>query len=456
MKKRLLPFLTLLSLSASAQWDTVSTTIDTVQSAGGSFQVSDGWSFSSAEEYDASDFIQTKVDQFYVSVERKPDSLAQVTWRLVQQRLRPGEIFIDFLLTEFNDKECFLTSVIRPSGVPEVVVVPRLQASGKSAAQAGMRGIDVGNAQAAGSYMAYKSLLAHLEEKLSGAQTIYYSTSNDLNLANLKFLKGKDGKFLFEKYNLIRLHSAASFLGRHQRLVFPKRMKVLLVGNVAYECGGESEHFWDALPGSKVEIRNIAGLLKGTHQVDVLDSCGATEARFVEAVNKTPYDILHLATHGFYFPPAGSQRFGLAAGSYPLLFTGIVLSGANHKDASVDYSNERGMFTTMDFKKLDVGHLRLVVLSTCFSGTGFSGEDQNEHSSAPFGLTLALLRQGVQAMVLSNRAIPDKETTEFMTVFYRNLAKLLDADAAFTQTLRELQITKPRVDWSFMDLVHWS
>ncbi|RYZ19130.1 MAG: hypothetical protein EOO16_20745, partial [Chitinophagaceae bacterium] len=250
MTKFLLPLLSFFSLSAVAQWDSVSTTIDTVQSAGGSFQVSDGWSFSSAEEYDASDFIQAKVDQFYVSVERKPDSLAQVNWRLVQQRLRPGELFVDFLLTEFNDKECFLTSIIRPSGLPEVVIIPRLQESGKSVKQANARGIDVGNAQAAGSYMAYKNLLAHLEPKLDGAQTIYYSTSNDLNLANLKFLKGTDGHFLFEKYNLVRLHSAASFLGRHNRLQFPKKMKVLLLGNVAYDCGSETEHYWDALPGS--------------------------------------------------------------------------------------------------------------------------------------------------------------------------------------------------------------
>ncbi|RYY65654.1 MAG: hypothetical protein EOO12_06455, partial [Chitinophagaceae bacterium] len=250
MTKLLLPLLSFFSLSACAQWDSVSTTIDTVQSAGGSFQVSDGWSFSSAEEYDASDFIQAKVDQFYVSVERKPDSLAQVNWRLVQQRLRPGELFVDFLLTEFNDKECFLTSIIRPSGLPEVVIIPRLQERGNSVKQANVRGIDVGNAQAAGSYMAYKNLLAHLEPKLDGALTIYYSTSNDLNLANLKFLKGMDGHFLFEKYNLVRLHSAASFLGRHNRLQFPKKMKVLLLGNVAYDCGSETEHYWDALPGS--------------------------------------------------------------------------------------------------------------------------------------------------------------------------------------------------------------
>lgn len=452
MKRLLLLSFLLYSLSVSAQveWDSTKTTIDTIASAGGSFSVSAGWTFQTGEEYDESDFIQAKVDQFYVSVERRPDSLAEVRWRLVQRRLKPGEVFLDFLFTEFNDQACYLASVIRNDGIPQVVVVPALKASnGKVPAQAGVRGIDAGNAQVAGSYLAYKNLLAQLEPHLQGIKTIYYSTSNDLNLVNLKFLKGKDGKYLFEKHDLVRLHSGASFLGNHHRLRFPKRMKLLLVGNVAYDCGADTEQFWDELPGSKAEIRNIGNLLKGAHQVDVLDSCRATEARFAETVNKTTYDIVHLATHGFNFPPAGSQRFGLAAGAYPLLFTGIVLSGANQKETSVDFNDERGMFTTMDFKKLNVANLRLVVLSTCYSGTG-----ETEHSSAPFGLTLALLRQGVQAMVLSNRAIPDQETTEFMTVFYKNLGKLLDADAAFMATLRELKATRPQVDWSFMDLVH--
>ncbi|RYY40600.1 MAG: CHAT domain-containing protein [Chitinophagaceae bacterium] len=452
MIRNLLCIFLLCSLNASSQiqWDSTRTTIDTIASAGGSFSVSSGWTFATAEEYDESDFIQAKVDQFYVSVERRPDSLASVRWRLVQQRLRADEVFLDFLFTEFNDQPCYITSVIRSTGIPQVVVVPALKdAARTTAASAAVRGIETANAQVAGSYMSYKNLLAHIEPKLSGARTIYYSTSNDLNLVNLKFLKGNDGKCLFEKFDLVRLHSGASFLGNGQRLTFPKRMKVLLVGNVDYNCGEDGEPFWDALPGSKVEIRNIAGMLRSSHQVDVLDSCRATEARFVEAVNKTRYDIVHLATHGFYFPPGGSQRFGLAAGSYPLLFTGIVLSGANNKAATVDFNDEHGMFTTMDFKKLDVRNLRLVVLSTCYSGTG-----ETEHSSAPFGLTLALLRQGVQAMVLSNRAIPDQETTEFMTVFYKNLGKLLDADAAFNRTLRDLKTAKPNVDWSFMDLVH--
>ncbi|RYE01423.1 MAG: CHAT domain-containing protein [Sphingobacteriales bacterium] len=457
MKRLLLSCILLASLAASAQtWDTVRTSIDTLATAGGSYSVS-GWSFSTAEEYDESDFIQAKADQFYVSLDgKRPDSLAEVRWRFVQQHLKPGDIYIDFLFTEFNDKETFLASVIRPDGIPVVQAIPKLQAGrGSGATQAALRGVDAGNATVAGSYLSYKNLLAYLEPELAGVKTIYYSSANDLNLVNLKFLKGKDGKFLFEKYNLVRLHSAASFLGNRQQLRFPKKMNVLLVGNVAYECdgaGGEDEKYipyWDALPGSKVEIRNIAALLKGAHQVDVLDSCKATEARFVEQVGKTNYDILHLATHGFYFPATGNERYGLTAAAYPLLFTGIVLAGANHKDASVDFGNDRGMFTTMDFKRLNVSHMRLVVLSTCFSGTGIS-----EHSSAPLGLTLALLRQGIQAMVLSNRAIPDKETTEFMTTFYRNLAKSLDADAAFNSTLRELHASRPNVDWSFMDLVH--
>jgi CHAT domain-containing protein len=450
MKKFLLLFSFFITTICEAQEPVA----DSVSSAGGEIKI-ENWNFNNPEEYDQSDFIYAKADQFYVSVEHKPDSLEQLTWRTVQRHLGRGEIFIDFMYTDFNEKPTFLTSVIRSEHWPSVVVIPKIGGSKSNirASQAVNRGIEAGDAQSG--YMAYNNLMAYLEPQLEGIKTIYYSSSNDLNLVNLKFLKCKDGKYLFEKYQLVRLHSGASFVGNKHRIGFPKKMKVLLVGDVAYECDGSAadnpetyEHFWDHLPGSRTEIRNISSILKPAHQVDVLDSCKATEERFVAQVNKTRYDIIHLATHGFFFKGANS-RYRLASDAYPLLFAGIVLSGANNKQASVDPGNDMGMFTAMDFKKLDVANIRLVVLSTCHSGDG-----QATHSSAPFGLMLAMLRQGVQAMVLSNRAIPDQETTIFMTTFYKNLARIPDADLAFTATLRELKTSKPNVDWSFMDMVH--
>lgn len=70
------------------------------------------------------------------------------------------------------------------------------------------------------------------------------------------------------------------------------------------------------------------------------------------------------------------------------------------------------------------------------------------------GLTLALLRQGIQAMMVSNRAVPDQETKLFMVTFYTYLSQNSHVDECFTATLRELATKHPLKDWSFFDLVH--
>ena len=229
-----------------------------------------------------------------------------------------------------------------------------------------------------------------------------------------------------------------------------------MVGDVFYECNvagqrgkvPEFRNAWAYLPGTRTEVQTICNTLKKDHKVELLDSCKATEAAVVSKVNASTYDVLHFATHGFYFKE-NDPVFGVRGDTYPMIRSGIVLSGANNKEANVEPFNKLGMFTALDFLDMNLSNIKLVVLSTCHSGEG-----ENTQSDAPIGLILALLRQGINAMILSNRPVPDKATTLFMTTFYRYLNMSPNVDECFTNTLKELVTKDPKTDWSFFDLVH--
>lgn len=411
------------------------------------------------------EFLRFKIDQYYTNVKNKPDSLEKLSCELIAQKLEEKEVFIDFLEPFGSDASVFLVIIIKRSGAPVIIDIPVLsQGAGQPASantkleeELGRGTITLAKANTeAQSYHNYKNLLFYLEPYLSDNKTIFYSTTGILNFVNLKHLKTTEGKFLFEKYEMIRLHTAASFLQKKERLFLPQQLNVLTVGNIDYNCPGtapsskpvEYRAIWQKLPGTKKEISDIRTILDKNVHHETMDSCNAGEAGFVSKVNNSRFDIIHLATHGFYFKGA-NPLFGLRDDSYMLERSGIVLSGANHPKTTVAPFDEKGMFTALDFINMDFKRTGLFVLSTCHSGEG-----GNIHSGPPLGLTLALLRNSVNAMILSNRAVPDNETSVFMTTLYRYINSNRNIDECFTNMLRELHTKYPGRDWSFFDLVH--
>jgi CHAT domain-containing protein len=402
---------------------------------------------------DCSDLLQNKIEQYYLNLRSKPDSLLYINCTLVQQRLGINDVFLDFLSTTMNNEPVFIVTVIRKTKA-DVAFVPQLKGHSVSKETSDTtRGISIKSKVNSG-YTDYKNLLGYLDPYLENASTIYYSTTGDLNLVNLKCLKTKQNAPLFRKYKMVRLHTAASFLAGKQQLLLSPSMKVLLAGNIAYDCDTTSSkkssfrNTWNYLPGTKKEIREIATLLEKRHKVRMIDSCNVTETKLLAEVNNDHYDVLHLATHGFYVEDS-SEALGVKKESFPLDRSGIVLSGANNTNANVGAFNPYGLFTSSDFLKMRLANIKLVVLSTCHSGEGNSTQ-----SGAPIGLILSLLRQGTTAMIVSNRAVNDNDARLFMSTFYSFLNKNPNADECFTNTLRQLYNTHPEISWDFFDLMH--
>ena len=402
---------------------------------------------------DCDELLQNKIEQYYLNLRSKPDSLPSINCNLIQQRLGVNDVFLDFLSTTLNNEPVFIVTIVRKTN-SDVIFIPQL-ANKTSAKVSGdsTRGITI-SAVANPGYNDYKNLLGYLDQYLQDAATVYYSTSGDLNLVNLKCLKTKQNVPLFRQYHMVRLHTAASFLGGKQQLSLSPVMKVLLAGNIAYDCDTTASKkmvfnkTWNYLPGTKTEIEAIRNILKTKHEVKIIDSCNVTEAKLLSEVNNNRYDVLHLATHGFYVETA-SDELGIKQETFPLDKSGIVLTGANNTNASVAAFNPYGLFTASDFLKMRLANVKLVVLSTCHSGEGNATQ-----SGAPIGLILSLLRQGTTAMIVSNRAVNDDHARLFMSTFYSFLDKKANADECFTNTIRQLYTKYPDIKWDFFDLIH--
>ena len=93
------------------------------------------------------------------------------------------------------------------------------------------------------------------------------------------------------------------------------------------------------------------------------------------------------------------------------------------------YENEDGILTALEISNLNLSNTDLVVLSACETGLG-----DIDGSEGVYGLQRAFKMAGVDLIMMSLWEVPDKETSEFMTIFYTNWLNGEDVRTAFRNT----------------------
>jgi CHAT domain-containing protein/tetratricopeptide (TPR) repeat protein len=170
------------------------------------------------------------------------------------------------------------------------------------------------------------------------------------------------------------------------------------------------------LPGAEAEARSVTKLL-GNGAVLYLGA-NAREAE-LKAVQSPR--VLHLATHGFYFPDQEFDQTRLlsyAKGSInwenPMVRCGIALAGANHAKQITNALAEDGLLTGLEASLLNLQGTELVILSACDSGNG-----EVKIGEGLISLRRAFLIAGAQTVLASHWNISDKATDQLMTEFIR-------------------------------------
>ncbi|BBM86238.1 CHAT domain-containing protein [Candidatus Uabimicrobium amorphum] len=283
-------------------------------------------------------------------------------------------------------------------------------------------------------------------EKYINKKKVYIVPDGDISLVPFAALSTQKNRYLIEQLDISYLSSAYDLLENKDNNKFENE-GLLCIGNVAYDLApkadstsqvnmfsrrAKSQATWNELPGAAKETQKIVKTFKDyfSQQVVYLKREHASEANFFTYSPKKRF--IHLATHGFFNSPTlktdgiGNTRKGtqiwvnfgkktkiesLPAGVNPLLYSGIVMAGANIKGKKSD-----GIITAEELAGFDLRGTELLVLSACETGLGVRMRGQGIS-----GLRLAAQIAGVRAMLVSLWPVDDLGTQKFMQYFYQKL-----------------------------------
>ncbi len=293
-----------------------------------------------------------------------------------------------------------------------------------------------------------------LEPYLEGVSKIYYSPAGLLHNISFGAVPVDEKKSLTNKYNLQLLSTTGLLADNRADFYFTQEDQTLLFGGILYDLEPEqqkvdddkqgrkgSELFirdhsfdwtrskaaggaWQYLAGSLDEVQGISGILdmkKRRHQTVTREN--AREEHFKE-VSKMPSEIIHIATHGFFFPTDRAKkqkRLQNLQGTTQidpdgtLKRSGLLFAGANTTWLGKHLPDglEDGILSSYEISKLNLTRTKLVVLSACETGLGELGGGEGV-----YGLQRAFKLAGVDNIIMSLWQIPDAQTAELMDMFY--------------------------------------
>lgn len=280
----------------------------------------------------------------------------------------------------------------------------------------------------------YKQYWLPIDALIADRKRIYLSPDGIYSQININTLKNSSGKYLLDTYQITLISNSKNIhINRGKKTT----RSAILIGNPEFGSAAV-----DALPGTKVEIDNIARMLTTSgYKTQKFTGLSATETKFKDAGSPS---ILHIATHGYFLKDKeirGDKVFGVSAESArdnPLLRSGLLLKDAG-KTISDEYrasmeNSDNGILTAYEALNLDLDQTSLVVLSACETGTG-----DVKAGEGVYGLQRAFLAAGADALIMSLWKVSDQATQQLMTLFYKYWIRYNDRQRAFNQAQIEVK-----------------
>ncbi|MCW3075250.1 MAG: Tetratricopeptide 1 repeat-containing protein [Flaviaesturariibacter sp.] len=420
------------------------------------------------------------------------------SWKDIQQGLSNAEAaieFVDFNYTDGSngstDSNYYMALVLRPDRPQPLLIrlfekrklLELFKESG--AVNSFYRGGDVSNSTVTSNALAYELIWAPLENALDGIKKIFYAPAGLLHKISFAALSINKHTVLSDKYQLLQLSTSAVLLNKEKLQVLPGDT-IVLYGGVLYGADmalpvkrqadfiADSTHLriqqflrgdsWNYLEGTKTEVEGItvSGKKKG-FSVKLYSGYAATEQSFNSLDGNASPAVLHIATHGFFFPnpqvdkgdgklfQTNKQATVFTSSNDPLLRSGLLLAGANAGWEGKGAGGDDGILTAYEVSNLYLPNTKLVVLSACETGLG-----EVKGSEGVFGLQRAFKMAGVRYLLMSLWKVPDAESAEFMQELYKHLFEGVSIEEAFatTQTKLKNQYREDVNKWAAWVLIH--
>lgn len=371
-----------------------------------------------------------------------------VTAATVSEKLKPGEALVDLVriryhepLNGFRDSVLYLAFILKPEfKEPKIIVLPE----GKKMERQGLTFYRDGIVKTVTSgrkdYRSYSAFWKPMAEVVAGSQTVYVVPDGLYHQINIETLFNPETeKFVIDEVDIRLLGNAADLMAFRSKTTTPQKAfrnyHVHLFGYPDYsgreangsarDSFGEAEkkvsRFWDettgtitVLNGTLTEVNKIAALVKATGaQVKVYTGASASEENLKQL---TDADVLHIATHGFFWPvdEVTDNLRNMRIIQNPLLRSGLVLANAEAGLKGLLTNNEDGILYAAEVSTLSLENTTLVILSACETGLG-----EIMNGEGVYGLQRSFYQAGARALLMSLWPVADEATMELMITFYQ-------------------------------------
>ena len=374
-------------------------------------------------------------------------SMLDITWNDIRRKLRKNDVAIEFI--EVNKLEPLDRSAIRYGALllkrnfehpvfVELGEKEKIDNYIETISNSFNDGNGINNTK--WNYLSkqlYDSLWGKLEVYLNEGDNVYFSADGLLHKMPIEILTDRNGHLVNEKYNLYRLSSTRELCKEKREDI----SKVVLYGGLIYDAENKgvevdsTEAFvldkeikrsgWNYLPATATEIDSISEYLcESNIQFAKISGIEGTEQSFRQLSN-SDVSLLHIATHGFYFPISHSDDLNYLqaeSSAYidPMKRSGLMLSGGQQtwlgkKTIAQEFD---GVLLSDEIASLDLSQCNTVVLSACQTGLG----DINKYSAeGVWGIQRAFKLAGVKTLLMTLWKVDDLATSLMMREFYSNL-----------------------------------
>ena len=279
-----------------------------------------------------------------------------------------------------------------------------------------------------------------LEQYVTADDRVYIIPSGDMHMISYDSFQLADGTLLGSRYDFIRLSSAREILDGvssslavssavlygglqynltdDERIAESQRYGSHLRGTSSQRGRLRGESYYDTLPMTREEVLAGESLLTGAGVDSVKCFMGkeGTEESFMSLGTPSP-QIIHLATHGFYYTPEDAASVqGLAGYKNAMMLSGLVLAGGNAEWMGNDIPENTlgGILTAEDISQCNLSDTELVILTACDTGKG------EVTSEGVYGLQRAFKKAGAKSIIMNLWKTDDDAAKEFMGLFYES------------------------------------
>lgn len=304
----------------------------------------------------------------------------------------------------------------------------------------------------------YSFVWQKIEPFLNNIKQVYISPSGLINNVSFVSLEDDNNKKLKDKYNFSYITSSVNVLNNNS-LYINDIKNATFIGGVKYNLDStdvnniakEKENFANMravfltnentikltfLPATMTEVDSITKILNFKNKkTNILSGANASEESFYKST-ANQIDILHIATHGFYYPTQIADKneayniFNKQVIDNTQFRSGLFLAGAqNSLDNKSSQDIEDGILSSYEISLQDFSKTRLVVLSACQTGLG-----DIKGNEGVIGLSRAFKIAGAKYIIMSLWEVPSFQTSEFMQLFYTNFAEGENIENAFNKT----------------------